>query len=121
MPASALPTLGQEREVVPVASLPEALARLQAEPFAGIYISALDPALWQQARALLQNEAILEVLGEGIAILQPDSRIVWANSTFEAWCGGATQGRVFYEVLGSPVVLGPDFNPISSALQGTCV
>jgi CheY-like chemotaxis protein/GAF domain-containing protein/PAS domain-containing protein len=120
MPA-AVPALGQGREIVPVASLPEALARLQAEPFAGLYISALDPALWQQTRALMQNEAILEVLGEGIAILQPDSRVVWANTTFEAWCGGPVHGRNLFEALGTPAVLGPDFNPIGSALQGTCV
>ena len=120
-PPDTLNSLAQGREVVSVASLPEALARLQTESFAGIYISALDSALWQQARALLQNEAILEVLGEGIAILQPDSRILWANTTFEAWCGGPVQGRIFYEALGTPTVLGPDFNPIGSALQGTCV
>jgi len=114
-------SLGRDAEVVPVASLPEALAKLRTEAFAGIYISALDPAILQQTRALMQNDAILEVLGEGIAILQPDSRILWANSTFEAWCGAAVQGRIFYEALGSPVVLGPDFNPIGNALQGTCV
>src|SRR6185295_14229050 len=75
-PAETLASLSQDREVVAIASLPEALARLTTEQFAGIYISSLDPALWQQARVLLQNEAILEVLGEGIAILQPGSRIL---------------------------------------------
>ncbi len=117
----AMAPLAQNREIVAVASLPEALARMQNELFAGIYISAVDPALWQHARVLLQNEAVLEVLGEGIAILQPDSRIVWANATFEAWCGGSAQGRIFYEALGTPTVLGPDFNPIGSTLEGTCV
>src|SRR5436190_17854546 len=87
------------RDVVPVHSFPEAIARLQSEAFAGIYLCARDPLLWQQARVLLQNEAILEVLGEGIAILQPDSRILWANTTFEAWCGGPAAGRIFYEAL----------------------
>ena len=117
-----LATLSQERDIVPVASLPEALARLQTEAFAGIYISALDPLLKQQARVLLQNEAILDVLGEGIAILQPDSRILWANTTFEAWCGDTSPvGRIFYEALGMPTVLGPDCNPLSSVLQGACV
>lgn len=119
--ADTLASLSQDREVVSVASLPEALARLQTEAFAGIYFSVLDPVLWQQVRVLLQNEAILEVLGEGIAILQPDSRILWANTTFEAWCGGPVQGRIFYEALGTPTVLGPDINPIGSVLQGTCV
>ena len=119
MTATTMPSLDQDRDRAR-RLLPEAL-RLQAEPFAGIYISALDPTLWQQTRALMQNEAILEVLGEGIAILQPDSRIVWANTTFEAWCGGPMHGRLFFESLGTPAVLGPDFNPIGNALHGTCV
>ncbi len=108
----------QDRELVRVASLSEALTLLQSQRFAGIYVSGQDPALWQ---ALLQNEAILEVLGEGVAILQPAAGIVWANPTFEKWCGGPVAGRVFYEALGTPTVLGPDMNPLSSALQGACV
>ena len=30
-------------------------------------------------------------------------------------------GRLFFESLGTPAVLGPDFNPIGNVLQGTCV
>ena len=113
-----LQPLAQDRELVAVSSLSEALALLRSQPFAGIFVSGQEPALWQ---ALLQNEAILEVLGEGVAILQPAAGIVWANPTFEKWCGGPVQGRVFYEALGTPTVLGPDMNPLSSALQGVCV
>lgn len=110
-----------DREVVLIPTLPEALALLQIEPFAGIYISTQDPALWQQAKHLLQNEAILEVLGEGVAVIQPDLRIVWANPTFEKWCGGPVQGQFFLDALGTPTIIGPDMNPVATALQGTAV
>jgi CheY-like chemotaxis protein len=68
----------------------------------------------------LTNEAIVEALGEGVAILHPDLRISWANATFEQWCGGGPmQGRTFHEVLPS-TILGPDFNPFESVLAGIC-
>ncbi|HZZ80664.1 MAG TPA: response regulator [Gemmataceae bacterium] len=107
--------LTQDREFVPVASLPEALTLLQTQPFAGLYVSGKEPALWQ---ALFQNEAILDALGEGVAVLQAASGIIWANPTFEHWCGGPVQGKILYEALGTPTVLGPDMNPVSSALKG---
>jgi CheY-like chemotaxis protein len=119
--AEMLTPLAEGREVVRAPSLAEALTLLQTQVFAGIYIPAQNSAVWQQAQMLMQNESILEVLGEGIAILQPDSRILWANATFEQWCGASVQGRVFYEALGNPAVLGPDLNPIGNVLQGTCV
>lgn len=107
-------------EVVETPSLPEALALMKTRSFEGLYISADDQGPWQQAQAMLQNEAILEALGEGVAILQPDSRVLWANTTFERWCEGTPVGRLFLEALGLPAVIGPDLNPISSARQGTC-
>ena len=80
-----LESLAQGRELTLIPSLPEALALLQTQAFDGIYISAQDTSHWQQVQLLMQNEAILEVLGEGVAILQPDGRILWANATFESW------------------------------------
>lgn len=65
---------------------------------------------------LLRNDFILELLGEGVALVKPDMHIVWANSTFEKWCAGPVQGRNFYEALGNPKILGPDFCPFHSAL-----
>jgi len=114
----AMQPMAAVRDIVFIPSLPEALALLQTETFDGIYISSHDPGFWQQANVLLRNEAILDVLGEGIAILQPDSRILWSNPTFDNWCGGSAIGRIFYEALGTPTVLGPDMNPLGSALLG---
>ena len=114
-------SLAQGRELVLIPSLAEALVLLRTQPFEGVYISAKDPSLWQETQLLLQNEAILDVLGEGVAILQPDARILWANPTFERWCGGPAQGRTFCDALGSPKILGPNCDPLGSACKGTCV
>ena len=108
------------REAEYADSLPEALALLQSQRFEGIFISASDPAFWQQAQILLRNEAVLEVLGEGIAILDTDGRILWTNPIFDAWCGGSAVGKTFCAALGEPTMLGPDLDPLTHVLQGTC-
>jgi two-component system, sensor histidine kinase SagS len=120
-PLDPLAPLANGQEVVSVPTLPEALAMLRTQPFAGVYISTADPELWQQAQGLLQNGAILEVMGEGVAILGPDSRIIWANATFEKWCGQPVQGQFFSAALGSPAMLGPDLTPFTSVMRGTAV
>jgi two-component system, sensor histidine kinase SagS len=121
MSVDALAALAQGWELVLTTTLPQALAALQAQPFEGFYVSMHAPALWQQAQVLLRNEAILEVLGEGLAILDRDARIIWANQTFEKWCTGPAQGRGFCEALGTPTMLGPDFNPLKTVLEGKSV
>ena len=60
---------------------------------------------------------ILEAIG-GIAVVNPDLRIVWANSTFEQWCGAPARNRGFYDALNSPEILGPDYSPFHTALAG---
>jgi CheY-like chemotaxis protein len=119
--AEAYAPMAEGRELVLIPTLPEALALLQTQTFAGLYVSAHDPSLWQQTQMLLQNDAILEVLGEGVAILQPDGRVSWANATFEHWCGGTVQGQTFCEALGHPTFLDPVADPLGSAIKGTCV
>ena len=47
--------------------------------------------------------------------------ITWANTTFENWCTGPARGRNFYEALGNPAILGPDYCPFHSALVGKTV
>ena len=65
---------------------------------------------------LFQAEGILETLGEGVALIDLQLRITWANLMFEAWCDGPVSGRGFYEALGSPQILGPDYSPFHTAL-----
>jgi CheY-like chemotaxis protein len=109
---------GPDWDVVRVANLADGLARLAGESFDGIFVPASDSRTWQRAGALLQHEAVLEVLNEGVAAVGTDQRIRWANATFEKWCGGDVTGKVFLEALGSPHLLGPDRSPFTTALHG---
>lgn len=108
-------------ETVRAGSFGEAISLLDTKAFDGIYIPAQDRSLVQQAQVLMQNETILEVLGEGVAILERDARILWANATFESWCGADAKGKLFCDALGAPKILGPEADPLGAVLQGTCV
>jgi CheY-like chemotaxis protein/putative methionine-R-sulfoxide reductase with GAF domain/PAS domain-containing protein len=108
-------------EVVRAATVGEGLALLRTEQFDGVYANPQDPAIWERAGSLLQSDYILDVLGDGIALVNPDLRITWANTSFEKWCGGPVKGRTFYEALGSPNILGPDYCPFHTALAGKAV
>jgi CheY-like chemotaxis protein/putative methionine-R-sulfoxide reductase with GAF domain len=105
-------------EVVHAPSVGEGLALLRTEQFDGVYANPQDPAIWERAGSLLQADYILDVVGDGVALVHPDLRITWANTAFEKWCGGPVKGRTFYEALGSPNILGPDYCPFHTALAG---
>jgi CheY-like chemotaxis protein len=108
-------------ELVRVDSVSQGLYRLRTERFDGVYANTHDPAMWQRAANLLEAEHILEALTDGVALVNADLRIIWANATFEKWCGGPASGRSFYEALGSPEILGPDYCPFHTALAGASV
>src|SRR5256885_12030094 len=69
----------------------------------------------------MRAERILDALADGVAVVNADLRILWANPAFEAWCGGSASGRGVYEALGSPRILGPDYCPFHTALAGKLV
>ncbi|HYV39857.1 MAG TPA: GAF domain-containing protein, partial [Gemmataceae bacterium] len=105
-------------DIVRAKSVGEGLALLRTEQFEGVYANPQDPAIWERAGSLLQADYILDVLGDGVALVHPDLRITWANTALEKWCGGPVKGRTFYEALGSPNILGPDYCPFHTALAG---
>jgi CheY-like chemotaxis protein len=107
-----------EYDVVRVQNVADGLVLLRSEHFDGVLASPQDPAVWQRAGSLLQADYILQVLDDGVALVSPDLRISWANSTFEKWAGGPTRGQTFYEALGCPEILGPDYCPFHTALAG---
>ena len=69
------------------------------------------------AEEAVRAERIVAALADGVALVTPDLRIMWANTVFETWCAGTPIGRSFYEALGSPELLGPDFCPFHTAAQ----
>ena len=110
-----------ECDLVRVAGLANILPLLQTGSFAGIFFNTRSTEIGQRAASLLQADSILAVLKEGVAVVTPDLRILWANETFQKWCGEPVKGRGFYEALGSPDILGPDYCPFHTALAGQTV
>jgi CheY-like chemotaxis protein len=108
-------------ELVRVDNASQGLALLGTERFDGLYADTHDPAVWARAENLLQAERILDALADGVAVVSPDLRITWANGTFAKWCAGPVIGRGFYDALGCPEILGPDYCPFHSALAGKTI
>lgn len=104
--------------LVRVETLARGLALLRKERFEGVFADTRDESVRQWAGNLLQSERILEALPDGVAVVNSDLNIVWANNTFEGWCGGPAKNRGFYDALGSPEILGPDYSPFYTALTG---
>ncbi len=110
----------EECELVEVRDWSQALKRLSAESFDAIVLDPQD-SVRERTNALLQSEHILDALTDAVAVVGLDLRVLWANRTFDRWCGGATRGRNFYEALGSPVISSPDGGPTHTALGGQTV
>lgn len=108
-------------DLVRASSLSDGLARLKDSTFDGILLTSPQAECGGRVRSLLQADAILSVLEEGVAVVTPDLQITWANPTLERWCGEPVRGRGFYEALGSPKILGPDYCPFHTALAGNTV
>jgi CheY-like chemotaxis protein len=96
-------------------SVPRALVLLQRERFDGVYADTGDMTLIRHAGTSLQADRILEKLSDGVAVIDADRRILWANAEFERWCGGPVEGRSFNEALGSDGVFRPDCDPLRAA------
>jgi len=107
-----------EYDSVRVDSLARAVELLRTERFDAVFTETSAPDQNQWAANLLQAEQILGALPEGVAGVDAELRVLWANAAFENWCGGPCTGRSFYDALGSPETLGPDYNPFHTALAG---
>lgn len=104
-----------EYEVVPIDS-PFQSNELAREAV-GVFIGAdhLHEGVW--LGRLLQNERILERMPDGVALLDSENNICWANDCLKNWLGrDDLAGSNFYQIFGSPEILGPDFCPFHTAL-----
>lgn len=96
----------------------DALARGR---FDALLADVTDPVILHTLRTLQQAGHILTHVADGIAVVDFDLRIRWANPAFQRWCGreGAPEtliGKGFYDALSSPEVVGSEYCPFHSAL-----
>lgn len=112
-----LSQLGDDVEVIKVSSPVRALAMLSKGEFAGVYADAGHFAEAIEAGRLVQNERILRGMPDGVVLLSHDNTLLWGNGRLKEWTGQEEViGANFYNLLGGPEILGPDFCPFHTAL-----
>jgi CheY-like chemotaxis protein/PAS domain-containing protein len=110
--------LGGEFEIVEVSSPARALAELADGDYIGIYADADHFSAVIDVGRFLQNERILQGMPDGVVLLASDNTILWGNGRLREWMGRSdVMGANFYEVLGNPEIIGPDFCPFHTAFN----
>jgi len=107
--------LGSECDVIRSSSLSEALTRLRSQPVDALLLQHVEQC---PASLVLEAGGLLEQIPEGIAVLDLETRIVWGNRHLEKLSGRATTvfGEKFFDAFPTNDILGPDYEPLSSAI-----
>jgi len=110
---------GEAAETVRVSSIARAIHLLGMQDFAGVFVERSQLPLVRDAGQLLQAEEILEVIADGVALLDNQYRITWRNAAFDnlAAPGPAMLGRGFAEMFAGSVEL-VDLEALPSADRG---
>ncbi len=107
---------GDEVQVVEV-SPARAISHLGSGEYVGIYADADHFSEIVNVARLMQNERILQGMPDGVVLLAEDNTILWGNGRLREWTGREEiVGANFYDVMGTPEILGPDFCPFHTAL-----
>jgi len=105
--------------LVQVDSASDALDQIGNDPFSGVWISPEQLPQLGEIRGICQSGVMLRDMPEGVALLDADMRVLWANRRLMKWAGreeGSQVGMSFYQLLGDPEIMGPDFCPFHTAL-----
>ena len=107
---------GDDIEVVDTSPI-RALSQLGSGEFIGIYADADHFAEVINAARLVQNERVLQGMPDAVVLLDSDNTVLWGNGRLREWTGrDDVVGANFYDVMGTPEILGPDFCPFHTAL-----
>ena len=114
--ASLLDHLGDEYEVVHVYTRLRAFAQLARQKFAAIYIFPSEETDGLALAKWTQSERILDSMPDGVALLNNDNVIVWANECFTTWSDqGELTGLEFLAAFSGAKFVGPDYSPFATA------
>ena len=113
-----LKKLGEAFDVVTVHSISKAISLLRDTQFSGVYVDASQLSAVRWVGMIIQAEEILDAIADGVAVVDPDLRIIWANPEFLSLTDSPSQvtGGKFYQVLADSEVLGPVPCPFTSAV-----
>lgn len=95
----------------------EAISRLSRASYSGVYLDGRQIGAEENVIRLLQSERILDGMPDGVALVNADMIVTWANQCLHHWSPLPNpQGANFYATLGNPQIMGPDFCPFHTAL-----
>ena len=110
--------LGDDVEIIPLDSTLKALALMGRGDYAGVFVDADHFSEASDVGRLLQNDRILQGMPDGVVLLDSENCVIWGNGRLSEWTKQkGVLGQNFYQVLGSPEILGPDFCPFHTALS----
>ncbi len=115
---SASEHLAECYDVVPAQTISRALVLLREQEFAGVYVDTAQLSAVRWAGVLVQADEILDAIADGVAVVDPELRVIWGNHEFHSLSDPRveTVGGKFYRVLGDPEVVGPDPCPFTTAV-----
>ncbi len=115
---SASEHLAEHYDVVAARTISRALVLLREQDFVGVYVDTAQLSAVRWAGVMVQADEILDAIADGVAVVDPELRVVWANPEFFSLADTKVEtiGGKFYRVLGDPEVLGPDPCPFTTAV-----
>ncbi|WP_337175232.1 response regulator [Paludisphaera sp.] len=113
-----LDRLRDSAEIVTVRTISRALAQLRDGRFDGVYVDASQLAAARWVGMVIQAEEILDAISDGVAVVDPDLRIIWANPEFLSFAADPARavGERFYQALAEAEILGPEPCPFTTAV-----
>jgi CheY-like chemotaxis protein/GAF domain-containing protein len=110
--------LRDSAEVVSVRTVSRALSRLRDEHFDGVYVDASQLSAARWVGMVIQAEEILDAISDGVAVVDPDLRIIWANPEFLSFADDPARaiGERFYQAIAESEILGPEPCPFTTAV-----
>jgi len=102
-------------EVTYVDSCSKALELLRENEFDGLYYCR-DSQSQVSLGDLIHSQAILDLMPDGIALLDSQNKIVQTNKRLTSWFNNLKLvGLNFYEAIGQPTIIGPEPSPLSKS------
>ena len=114
-----LPADVQREDVIVVDTSVAVVDELSEPSVGGVWIARSQFPQLTELRGIAQSSIMLRDMPEGVALLDSDVRVLWANRRLTQWSGKPEEsltGINFYELLSNPEIMGPDFCPFHTAL-----
>jgi DNA-binding response OmpR family regulator/GAF domain-containing protein len=109
--------LTEHFEVVEAPTMARALPLIRSELFTAVVVETRQLGSVRWAGSLIQADEILEAIADGVAVVDPELKILWVNPEFRRLIAPDIEpvGTKFFRALASPELIDSDRNPFEEA------